>query len=171
MKVATAAVGVAILLAAGAFVDREDAPEPTPEQFDESIVAYSIEGSVELLVEEGADDQSLTLGSDVLFAYGSADLDTSAQAALEALIADLPDGASVTVDGHTDSRGGDAVNIPLSQARAQAVADVITSQRGDVTIAVTGHGSSVPLADEYPGGQPDYGAMATNRRVEIRIGT
>lgn len=169
MTIVTALAAAAVLLAAGGIVDREDAPEPTPQRIEQSVVAYSVEGSVELLAVEAADEQTLTLGSDVLFAYGSAELDGGARAALEKLLADLPDGASVTVDGHTDSRGGDGVNIPLSQERAQAVADVIAGQRTDVSIAVAGHGSSAPLAEEYPGGEADYDAMATNRRVEIRV--
>lgn len=169
MTTLTALAAVVVLLAAGGVVDREDAPEPTPERIERSVMAYSIKGSVELLVVEAADEKTLTLGSDVLFAFGSAELDGGARAALEKLLADLPDGASVTVDGHTDSRGGDGINIPLSQERAQAVADVIAGQRPDVAIVVAGHGSSAPLAEEYPGGEADFDAMATNRRVEIRV--
>jgi outer membrane protein OmpA-like peptidoglycan-associated protein len=167
---AIAVVALGALLAVP-LADRDDVAEPSRAQIEESVDSYSPEGSVELLVEETAeaDGEMLTLGSDVLFAFGSSELDAGARVAVEALLADLPDAAVVTVDGHTDSRGGDAVNIPLSQARAQAVADLITSGRPDVTVVVTGHGSSVPLAAEYPGGVADFAAMATNRRVEVRV--
>jgi len=59
--------------------------------------------------------------------------------------------------------------IPLSQARAQSVADRIAAVRPDLSLTVTGHGSSDPVANEYPGGKADDDAMAQNRRVEITI--
>lgn len=164
-------VGVLVgVLAAGGYVERDDAPEPSAERIERSVNTYSVEGSVELLVQEPEDDGvGLTIGSDVMFAYGSAELDDAARGALDALIDELPDGAVLEVGGHTDSRGGDEVNVPLSQARADAVAAAITDRRPDTRVTATGYASTQPLADEYPGGKPDPAAMAQNRRVEIRV--
>lgn len=175
-------VAGALLLGAllPAAVDRQDVPEPSAERIaaslstystDGSVNAYRIDRSVEYLVEEVEEGgtQTLTIGSDVMFAFDSAELDAAARGALDALVDDLPQGAAVTVDGHTDARGGDEVNVPLSQARADAVAAAIRERRPDVTTTATGYASSRPVADETRGGDPDYEGMARNRRVEITV--
>lgn len=157
-------------LVTGGYVERDDAPEPSPERIERSVNTYSVEGSVEVMVQEPEDDaEGLVIGSDVMFAFGSAELDDAAQGALDALIDELPDGAVLEVGGHTDSRGGDEVNVPLSQSRADAVAAAITARRPDAQVTATGYASTQPLAEEYPGGDPDPAAMAQNRRVEIRV--
>ncbi len=71
----------------------------------------------------------------------------------------------VDVYGHTDSTGGDAINIPLSENRARSVADYLSSH-GVISarIATRGFGSSQPVAsNDTPEGR------AQNRRVEIRL--
>lgn len=79
-------------------------------------------------------------------------------------IKECPD-AMVEVSGHTDSTGSDAINQPLSENRARAVADFLISQ-GIAADNVTsqGFGSSNPIAsNDTPEGQ------AQNRRVEIAV--
>ena len=74
-------------------------------------------------------------------------------------------GANVTVNGHTDNTGNDAVNIPLSTSRADAVADYLVT-RGVTRdhLVAKGLGAADPVADNgSPGGQ------AKNRRVEIVV--
>lgn len=110
-----------------------------------------------------------TLTSDLLFAFDSAELAPGAAAAIADLAAALPQGAAVSVDGHTDGLGGDAVNVPLSQARAQAVADALAAARPDLALTVTGHGSSQPVAQEQVDGRDDPSGRALNRRVEVRV--
>jgi OmpA-OmpF porin, OOP family len=160
---------VAALLATGGYTDRDSAPEPSAKRIEQSVDTYSTKGSVETLAATttDADESTLTLGTDVLFAFDSADLDARAESAVTAQLADVPKKAKVDVGGHTDSRGGDAVNLPLSKARAEAVADLVSAQRPDLRLTVHGYGSSQPLADETVGGTPDYEAMAQNRRVEL----
>jgi peptidoglycan-binding protein ArfA len=71
----------------------------------------------------------------------------------------------VSVVGHTDSSGNDAINIPLSNNRAKAVADYLVSQ-GVVGDRVTskGVGSAEPVApNDTPAGK------AQNRRVAITV--
>ena len=53
----------------------------------------------------------------------------------------------VSVVGHTDSSGNDAINIPLSNNRAKAVADYLVSQgvAGD-RVTSKGVGSAEPVA-------------------------
>lgn len=70
---------------------------------------------------------------------------------------------SVTIIGHTDSDGSDALNQQLSEKRADAVRQALT-QEFDVsnTITTEGKGESTPVADNAtPSGK------AQNRRVEF----
>lgn len=69
------------------------------------------------------------------------------------------------VYGHTDSTGNDAINIPLSQNRAQAVSSYLTSRGVALArIGTQGFGASQPVASNAtPEGRQQ------NRRVEIKI--
>ena len=67
--------------------------------------------------------------------------------------------------GHTDNTGNDAINIPLSNNRAKAVADYLVSQ-GVAAIGSPRRGSAraEPIApNDTPAGQ------AQNRRVDITV--
>ena len=72
---------------------------------------------------------------------------------------------TVTIVGHTDSTGSDAVNDPLSVNRAASTRDYLV-QRGVSAqrIAVDGRGSRQPVADNSTAS-----GRAMNRRVEIFI--
>lgn len=102
------------------------------------------------------------------FGTGSAVLSTAAQAQLrafaEALRRPQLANARVRIEGHTDSSGGRAVNLPLSRKRAQAAADFLVSQGiAPDRLEVRGYGYDRPL--------PGRAASADeNRRVEaVRI--
>ena len=72
---------------------------------------------------------------------------------------------SVSVVGHTDSSGNDAINIPLSGNRAKSVADYLISQGvAGNRVTTKGVGSAEPIAsNDTPAG------MAQNRRVDITV--
>jgi peptidoglycan-binding protein ArfA len=72
---------------------------------------------------------------------------------------------SVSVVGHTDSSGNDAINIPLSGNRAKSVADYLISQGvAGNRVTTKGVGSAEPTAsNDTPAG------MAQNRRVDITV--
>lgn len=161
---AGAVVAALGLLVVPAFADRDEVPDPPAERIERSVVEYSIEGSVERVEPPvpTADGSTLTIGSDVLFAFASAVVDDDAQAAVLTQVDLIPTGAPVTVEGHTDARGGDAVNVPLSAARAEAVAAVLRAARPDLVLTVVGKASTEPLEPET-----DELAMARNRRVEV----
>lgn len=110
----------------------------------------------------------VTLDTDVLFEFAEAELGESAQEAVAEAVADVPDGAKVTVVGHTDSVGSDAANLKLSKERAQAVADVIEDERDDLELDVSGKGEKDPVADNDKGGEDNPEGREKNRRVEIR---
>ena len=74
---------------------------------------------------------------------------------------------ALQIDGYTDNAGSDAVNVPLSEKRAQAVKryfqQVAPMSFPDSRFkSVSGHGSQNPLASNA-----STGGKALNRRVEI----
>ena len=72
---------------------------------------------------------------------------------------------TVTIIGHTDSTGSDAVNNPLSIDRADATRDYLVSRGVSRTrIATDGRGSREPVADNNSNQGRDR-----NRRVEIYV--
>ena len=98
-------------------------------------------------------------GSDALSADGQQELSSVAAAAKACKDAKL------TVIGHTDNTGDDAVNQPLSESRAKAVADYLVSQ-GLAADSITSQG--VGSADPIASNDTEAG-MAENRRTEIKV--
>jgi outer membrane protein OmpA-like peptidoglycan-associated protein len=109
----------------------------------------------------------LTLG-DVLFDTGRASLSPGAAAKLDRLASFLnehPD-RRVQIEGFTDSVGGDAYNLDLSERRADAVKAALTMRGIDPSrIATEGYGKAYPVASNG-----DSGGRQLNRRVEVVIG-
>jgi outer membrane protein OmpA-like peptidoglycan-associated protein len=112
-------------------------------------VTATVAGSDESTADNGG-DRAIRLSSDVLFAVNKADLTARASALLATVAKQISESTATTVrvDGYTDTTGNDAINQPLSQRRAQAVArrlqDLVT--RHGVTFQVAGHGSRDPVA-------------------------
>ncbi len=103
----------------------------------------------------------------VAFATGSAKLTGAGFAALNSVADSLKAHPSLVVEvgGHTDSVGGAAFNLKLSQKRANAVRDYLIAQ--GVTAArltAEGYGLTRPIADN----KTDEG-RARNRRVEFKV--
>ena len=111
---------------------------------------------------------TVTLETDILFDFGSSELSEPARTEIGELVADVPQGAAVAVDGHTDDVPYQRGNDVLSTERAQAVADAIAAARPDLQLTVTGHGDSDPVAPNSRGGEDNPEGRAENRRVEIR---
>lgn len=112
----------------------------------------------------------IVLSADALFATGSADLTAQAREELSALSSRIKarnDLARVVIEGHADSTGSDAVNEPLSQARADEVADqLVANGVSRDLIETSGFGSRQPVAtNETAEGR------SANRRVEIKFET
>jgi outer membrane protein OmpA-like peptidoglycan-associated protein/opacity protein-like surface antigen len=101
----------------------------------------------------------------VYFETAKATLLPESQAVLDRMAVSLaayPD-LKVEVAGYTDSHGGRAVNVRLSQARARAVADYLVGKgiaAGNLT--AKGYGPDKPIGDNAT----DKG-RARNRRVEL----
>jgi outer membrane protein OmpA-like peptidoglycan-associated protein len=119
-------------------------------------------------VTRTADNQlKVNIPSDVSFDTGSATIRPQMRAVLDPFAASLKDDpkAQLTIVGHTDSTGSEAVNNPLSVQRAQSVRDYLSS-RGVATgrVLTEGRGEREPVSDNTT----DAG-RAKNRRVEILL--
>lgn len=110
----------------------------------------------------------VSLASDLLFAFGSADLTPIARTVLADLAQNMTArGVTVRIKGFTDTVGSDQVNRSLSRRRAQAVADTMVAEGfpKERIGSVEGLGSSHPKA--VPADIPSNRAL--NRRVELEI--
>lgn len=101
------------------------------------------------------------------FASGSSDIPADNKAILDQAVTLLNkvSGVKLNVGGHTDSTGNAASNKALSQRRAQAVVDYLTSKGVDASkLVAQGHGSDQPVAENTT----DEGRFK-NRRIEFSV--
>lgn len=120
-------------------------------------------------VVQTSDNQlKLDIPSDISFDTGRSDIKGNFAPILERFAEGLRNNpnAEVRIIGHTDSTGSDAVNNPLSIARAESTRNFLT-MRGisGARIQVEGRGSHQPIADNATAD-----GRARNRRVEIFVG-
>jgi len=119
-------------------------------------------------VSRTADNQlKVNIPSDVSFDTGSATIKPQMRAVLDPFAASVKDDPNtrLTIVGHTDSTGSDAINNPLSVDRAQSVRDYLAGKGVSPTrVQTAGHGEREPIADN----STDAG-RARNRRVEIYL--
>lgn len=110
----------------------------------------------------------ITLDGSVLFVTGKAELLPIARDRLNQVaksLKELDDDKLVSIEGFTDSRGADDMNMKLSTDRANAVKDYLVSQGvKPEKVRALGRGEANPVAsNETPEGR------ANNRRVEIVV--
>ncbi|MEE4250285.1 MAG: OmpA family protein [Alcanivoracaceae bacterium] len=112
------------------------------------------------------ESQTIALNN-VAFELGSDRLTASSREALNGIAASLRNQSDLLVEvaGHTDSQGSDALNMDLSQRRADAVRSYLI-ERGvsDAQLTAKGYGPHQPVADNA-----SVSGRAMNRRVEFRI--
>ncbi len=117
-------------------------------------------------VTQTADNQlKLNIPSDVSFDSGRADIKPNFRPILDTFAQGLVKnpGARVTIIGHTDSTGTDAINNPLSVNRAASVRDYLTARGVPAgVIAIDGRGAREPIASN-----DTMEGRARNRRVEM----
>jgi outer membrane protein OmpA-like peptidoglycan-associated protein len=127
----------------------------------------------DLQVKETATEIRIELAADVLFDFDKATIKPEAASALHTvagIIQDKGKNRSVRVDGHTDSKGGDAYNQKLSERRAESVKQWLSQKEGlgDVKMTTQGFGAKKPVApNAKPDGSDDPEGRQKNRRVEI----
>ncbi len=119
-------------------------------------------------VTQTADNQlKLEIPSDISFDPGRYDIKPNLRPVLDRFATTLNQNpvTNITIIGHTDNTGSDAVNNPLSVNRAAATRDYLVA-RGVASnrIAIDGRGSREPIADNTT-----TAGRAMNRRVEIFV--
>lgn len=109
----------------------------------------------------------LVMPGNITFASSSADIRSDFYDVLNSVAKVLKEfkDTSIRISGHTDSTGGDKINIPLSQKRADSVAGYLRSQKvSGARIESYGYGSQYPVASN----STESGKQA-NRRVELEL--
>ena len=119
-------------------------------------------------VTQTADNRlKLEVPSDISFDVGRADIRPDFRAVLDKFALTLNDNpaSTVTIIGHTDNTGSDAVNDPLSMQRAARTRDYLTSRGvSPGRFHIDGRGSHEPLV-----ANTSEANRARNRRVEIFV--
>ncbi|HMN56016.1 MAG: OmpA family protein [Burkholderiales bacterium] len=120
-------------------------------------------------VTQTPDNQlKLNIPNDVSFATNSAAIEPRLRPILDQFAQGLGQqpGMEVNIVGYTDSTGNDAINNPLSLARANSVRDYLSARGVPArTIRTEGRGSHEPIASNAT-----EAGRAQNRRVEIYLG-
>lgn len=119
-------------------------------------------------VTRTADNQlKLNVPNDVSFDVNSANIKPELRSVLDTFANSLrgDQSAQLTIVGHTDSTGSDAINNPLSLERARSVRDYLAARGVAASrIETAGRGEREPIADN----STDAG-RARNRRVEMYL--
>ena len=115
---------------------------------------------------------TVTISSDVLFDFDSADLTPTARGVVDETGRRLAGTTGrVTVVGHTDGVGAPPYNQRLSEARARAVAEQLRATLGaGRAVETSGRAATEPVAPETVDGHDDPAGRALNRRVVVRVG-
>lgn len=118
-------------------------------------------------VERVGEGINITFDSGILFAVNSASLQPKAKESVQKLadvLKKYPD-TNVIIEGNTDNTGSEELNQKLSEKRAKAVSDYVTTLGvSSSRLTTVGKGESNPVAsNDTPEGR------SKNRRVEIGI--
>jgi outer membrane protein OmpA-like peptidoglycan-associated protein len=119
-------------------------------------------------VSQTADNRlKLEIPSDISFSTGSYAIQPNFRSVLDQFASSLQENPAtrISIVGHTDSSGSDAINNPLSVNRAASTRDYLSSRGVSLgRMSIDGRGAREPIAgNETPEGR------ARNRRVEIFV--
>lgn len=150
-----AAIAGAVGAGVGNYMDRQEAK--LRQELQSTGVQVRREGNNLYLVMPG----------NITFASSSADIRSDFYPVLNSVAKVLKEfnKTAISISGHTDSTGGDHINLPLSQNRAASVANYLRSQAvAGNRIQYYGYGSQYPIANN----NTEAGKQA-NRRVELEL--
>ena len=155
-----AAIGTAVGAGAGALIGKHmDNVKAKAAAVENASVSEITDGN-------GLTAVKVVFDSGILFATNKSDLNSASRTSLTKFASMLKSEPQLLIDihGHTDSKGSDAVNDPLSVRCAEAVANYLVQQGvpSSQFKNVTGFGSHQPVADNST-----EAGRQQNRRVEI----
>ena len=123
-------------------------------------------------------ERRLSVVGDALFDFDKSDLRPDAEETLAAAVPGIEKlgGKPNRIEGHTDSRGTDAYNLKLSEARARTVRDWLAGRKViPASTPIRGFGKSMPVAPNTtrgrqgrsggPAAQPPRGGGVRGLRV------
>ncbi len=159
-------------------VDSEEARQGAEDTVSALADVTSVDNQITVAAEEAeaddteTDDAASTINAEldldpITFDVNSANITAEGIAVLDQAAEYLSTNADVEVEiaGHTDSDGDDTSNQTLSQARAEAVLDYLTTQGIEADrMTPVGYGENDPIADNATAE-----GKAENRRIEFRI--
>ena len=154
-KIVGAGIGAIAGGAVGAYMDKQ-----------ERDLRRQTAGTGVEVIRQG-DDLILRMPSGITFPVDSSTIQPQFRSTLDQVAQTLASYNQTYVDvlGHTDSTGSDAYNQALSERRAGAVADYLTSRGvARARMGIRGYGESAPIASN----DSEMG-RAQNRRVEIKV--
>jgi outer membrane protein OmpA-like peptidoglycan-associated protein len=150
------AIGAVVGGLSGAYLDSKEKKLRTQMAGTGVEVSRNADGSV-----------ALVMPGSITFDTNKSNIKTNFYATLDKVAATLTEDnkSGILVTGYTDNTGNDAINLPLSQARAQSVASYLgTKGVSTARINAQGLGSANPIADNTTAAGKEQ-----NRRVEISI--
>jgi len=150
-----AVLGGAVGGGVGNYMDRQEAK-----------LRQELQGTGVQVRREG-DNLYLVMPGNITFATNSADIRSDFFDVLNSVAKVLAEfnKTSIKVTGHTDSTGGDKINQPLSERRADSVAMYLRSQKvSSARIQSYGYGSRYPVASN-----DSATGREANRRVELEL--
>lgn len=159
-----AAIGAAVGAGAGAIAGNvwSKRMQEQKQQMEAATAGTGVE------VSKTADNRlKLDIPSDISFDTGSAAIKPNFRPILDKFATSLAANptTNVTIIGHTDSTGSDAVNNPLSVNRAASARDYLVGKGiASSRITIDGRGSREPIASNDTAAN-----RAQNRRVEIYV--
>jgi outer membrane protein OmpA-like peptidoglycan-associated protein len=130
------------------------------------------------VIDRAVDLNPLKIGEriilrNIFFPSGKAQLAPESKGELQRLydIMTKYKGITVEISGHTDAQGSDAINIPLSQRRAESVVKYLINMGVDSSRFVPkGYGPNMPIAkNKNADGSWNREGMRLNRRIEFKI--
>ena len=110
--------------------------------------------------------------SNIYYDYNKANIRADAALVLDTLVILLQEnpGVKVEIGSHTDSRGNDAYNMKLSQARAQSVVDYLAQHGIDAQrLSAKGYGESQPVNECLNGVKCTEEQHQANRRTTFKV--
>ncbi|WP_350560188.1 OmpA family protein [Psychrobacter sp. CAL346-MNA-CIBAN-0220] len=153
-----AAIGAALGTGVGYYMERQ------AKQLEQQMA-----GSGVTVTQNPNGNIDLVMPGNITFSFDDATLNSSFKPTLDKLASTMNqyNQNSITIAGHTDSKGSASYNMGLSRDRAYSVANYLTARGvSSSRVNVVAYGESRPIADN----NTDYG-REKNRRVELTINT